>query len=96
MKDRSFRTYALHRRRDSGNVFCIVQAFFAKWGDSGVVDLNKELTELIILTASRTLMGNCPFPDLRLVRPLSTQLLFLNGNFVSRNVSQNFRAEART
>ena len=34
-----------------------VQAFFAKWDDEGVVDLKDELTELIILTASRTLMG---------------------------------------
>ena len=37
-----------------------MQEFFAKWGDEGVVDLNKELTELIILTASRTLMGEHP------------------------------------
>lgn len=35
------------------------QAFFAKWGDEGVVDLKDELAELIILTASRTLMGKC-------------------------------------
>lgn len=31
--------------------------FFGKWGESGVVDLGSELSELIILTASRTLMG---------------------------------------
>ena len=34
-----------------------VQAYFAKWGDSGEVDLSKAFAELIILTASRTLMG---------------------------------------
>mmetsp|Transcript_13108 Transcript_13108/g.15840 ORF Transcript_13108/g.15840 Transcript_13108/m.15840 type:complete len:491 (-) Transcript_13108:705-2177(-) len=36
------------------------EAFFAKKlaGDSGVVDLHELLSELIILTASRTLMGN--------------------------------------
>jgi sterol 14alpha-demethylase len=35
------------------------QAFFAKWDDEGTVDLKDELSELIILTASRTLMGEC-------------------------------------
>ena len=33
------------------------QAYFAKWGDEGVVDLQEKLSELVILTASRTLMG---------------------------------------
>lgn len=33
------------------------QAYFAAWGDEGVVDLKDALAELIILTASRTLMG---------------------------------------
>lgn len=31
--------------------------FFGRWGDEGVVDLKEQLSELIILTASRTLMG---------------------------------------
>lgn len=43
------------------NTACAVQAFFAKWGDEGVVDLQEELSDLIILTASRTLLGvHCP------------------------------------
>lgn len=33
------------------------QDFFAKWGDEGVVDLQEQLTDLIIITASRTLLG---------------------------------------
>ncbi|KAK9831328.1 hypothetical protein WJX81_002868 [Elliptochloris bilobata] len=33
------------------------EAYFAKWGDAGEVDLSKAFAELIILTASRTLMG---------------------------------------
>jgi sterol 14alpha-demethylase len=33
------------------------RAYFAQWGDEGVVDLKDALAELIILTASRTLMG---------------------------------------
>jgi len=34
-----------------------MQDFFAKWGDEGVVDLQEQLTDLIIITASRTLLG---------------------------------------
>ena len=38
--------------------FCAArQAYFAKWGDEGVVDLQEKLSELVILTASRTLLG---------------------------------------
>lgn len=33
------------------------EAFFGKWGAEGVVDLREQLSELIILTASRCLMG---------------------------------------
>ncbi|EIE21542.1 sterol 14 desaturase [Coccomyxa subellipsoidea C-169] len=33
------------------------QDYFAKWGDEGEVDFAKTFSELIILTASRTLMG---------------------------------------
>lgn len=33
------------------------EEFFGKWGDSGEVDLKEQLSELIVLTASRTLMG---------------------------------------
>jgi len=33
------------------------EMFFEKWGESGVVDLRNELSQLIILTASRCLMG---------------------------------------
>jgi len=37
------------------------EQFFANWGDEGEVDIRKELSELIILTASRCLMG----PEIR-------------------------------
>jgi sterol 14alpha-demethylase len=33
------------------------ESYFSKWGDTGVVDLGKSFGELIILTASRTLLG---------------------------------------
>ena len=33
------------------------EEYFAKWGDTGVVDLMEVFSELIILTASRTLLG---------------------------------------
>jgi hypothetical protein len=35
------------------------RSYFAGWGDEGVVDLKDALADLIILTASRTLMGAC-------------------------------------
>lgn len=38
-------------------VTTVLQDYFAKWPESGVVDLAHEFSELIILTASRTLMG---------------------------------------
>ena len=34
-----------------------MQEYFAKWPQEGVVDLSHEFAELIILTASRTLLG---------------------------------------
>eukprot|EP00741_Cyanophora_paradoxa_P025195 tig00000350_g24320.t1 len=37
------------------------EEFFRRWGDSGVVDLSDELSKLIILTATRCLMG----PEIR-------------------------------
>lgn len=33
------------------------EAFFSKWGERGTLDLKEQLSDLIILTASRTLMG---------------------------------------
>lgn len=36
---------------------CCVQDYFSKWGQEGTVDFGKTFSELIILTASRTLMG---------------------------------------
>ena len=33
------------------------QDYFSKWGDEGEVDLKEELSNLIILTASRCLLG---------------------------------------
>ena len=33
------------------------ETFFAEWGESGVVDIREQLSQLIILTASRVLMG---------------------------------------
>ncbi|KAF8390755.1 hypothetical protein HHK36_025282 [Tetracentron sinense] len=42
-------------------IFCLhpgtVQEYFSKWGESGEVDLKYELEHLIILTASRCLLG---------------------------------------
>lgn len=38
------------------------EAYFAKWGDEGVVDLMQAFSDLIILTASRTLLGEPPAP----------------------------------
>ena len=35
-----------------------MQNFFAKWGDEGVIDLKSELEHLIILTASKCLLGS--------------------------------------
>jgi len=42
---------------------CAEQDFFAKWGQEGTIDFAKIFSELIILTASRTLMGtdNTPY-----------------------------------
>jgi sterol 14-demethylase len=34
-----------------------VQAYFAKWPETGVVDLKKEFANLIAKTAARTLLG---------------------------------------
>ena len=34
-----------------------VQEFFDRWSSEGVVDFKEELSDLIILTASRTLLG---------------------------------------
>ena len=34
-----------------------LQDFFAKWGQEGTIDFARTFSELIILTASRTLMG---------------------------------------
>ena len=36
---------------------CPGQDFFSKWGQEGTIDFAKTFSELIILTASRTLMG---------------------------------------
>ena len=46
--------YGLPMHRSTQHV---PQKYFSKWGEEGVVDLNEELAELIILTATRTLMG---------------------------------------
>lgn len=35
----------------------VLQDYFSKWGDSGEVDLKNELEHLIIMTASRCLLG---------------------------------------
>jgi len=35
----------------------LLQAYFAKWPDSGVVDLKKEFANLVAKTAARTLLG---------------------------------------
>ena len=40
--------------------FACLQEFFANWRDEGVVNLIDVLSELIILTASRTLLGENP------------------------------------
>ena len=38
----------------------VMQDFFGRWGKEGVVNLIDEMSELIIMTASRTLMGAAP------------------------------------
>lgn len=34
-----------------------MQAYFSKWGETGVVDLKNEFSKLVALTAARTLLG---------------------------------------
>lgn len=36
-----------------------MQDYFAAWPQEGTVDLFEKIAELIIMTASRTLMGMC-------------------------------------
>eukprot|EP00976_Prorocentrum_cordatum_P105838 1194338-Prorocentrum_minimum.AAC.4 len=50
LKTKRMRTYV-------GMMVTEAEAFFEKWGDEGEVDLLQELSDLIILTASRCLMG---------------------------------------
>lgn len=55
-----FFTEALRKERLKGYVpqfRAEAEAFFAKWGDSGEVDLKDEFSRLIALTAARTLLG---------------------------------------
>lgn len=55
-----FFTEALRATKLKGYVDQMVveaEEFFSKWGDTGVVDLKYELEHLIILTASRCLLG---------------------------------------
>ncbi|TKW00933.1 hypothetical protein SEVIR_8G145600v4 [Setaria viridis] len=40
-----------------GQMVLEVEEYFSKWGESGTVDLKSELEQLIILTASRCLLG---------------------------------------
>eukprot|EP00244_Chara_vulgaris_P006008 TRINITY_DN23035_c0_g1_i1.p1 TRINITY_DN23035_c0_g1~~TRINITY_DN23035_c0_g1_i1.p1 ORF type:complete len:508 (-),score=80.12 TRINITY_DN23035_c0_g1_i1:9-1532(-) len=40
-----------------GDMVREAEAHFAKWGNEGVIDLKKDLADLIIATASRTLLG---------------------------------------
>ncbi|PKA64362.1 Obtusifoliol 14-alpha demethylase [Apostasia shenzhenica] len=42
---------------NSNTINYILQDYFSKWGESGTVDLKYELEHLIILTASRCLLG---------------------------------------
>ena len=35
----------------------LTQAYFSKWGQSGIVDFAEEFGNLITLTAARTLLG---------------------------------------
>lgn len=44
---------------------CPKQDFFSKWDQEGTIDFAKTFSELIILTASRTLMGVRSFSLLR-------------------------------
>ena len=55
--------YALSRAAEFDG--CTEQDFFSKWGQEGTIDFAKTFSELIILTASRTLMGtdSAPFYD---------------------------------
>ncbi|XBI97635.1 hypothetical protein VPH35_017973 [Triticum aestivum] len=45
-------------RRDVHSMVCIVEDYFAKWRQSGTVDLKHELGHLIVLIANRCLLGN--------------------------------------
>ncbi|XP_073365573.1 obtusifoliol 14-alpha demethylase [Aegilops tauschii subsp. strangulata] len=45
-------------RRDVQSMVCVVEDYFAKWGQSGTVDLKHELGHLIVLIANRCLLGN--------------------------------------
>lgn len=38
------------------------QEFFSRWSSKGIVDFKDELADLIILTASRTLLGVLVLP----------------------------------
>jgi hypothetical protein len=35
----------------------LLQSYFSRWGESGVVDLKDEFSKLVALTAARTLLG---------------------------------------
>ncbi len=39
--------------------FLLTQNYFAKWGETGIVDFAQEFANLIVLTAARTLLGEC-------------------------------------
>ncbi|XBI87496.1 hypothetical protein VPH35_025576 [Triticum aestivum] len=45
-------------RRDVHSMVCVVEDYFAKWGQNGTVDLKHELGHLIVLIANRCLLGN--------------------------------------
>ena len=46
-----------HMERHAGKIVNEAETFFAKWGESGELDLLEEFSQLIILTASRCLLG---------------------------------------
>lgn len=73
----------------------MVQDFFAKWGKEGIVDLKEQLTELIILTASRTLLGSL-LPRPFLSNPAKRSFPYLPRESRKRRRTLNLHMDWRT
>ena len=60
---------------------CPGQDFFSKWGQEGTIEFAKTFSELIILTASRTLMGRRSSPTAAEDHPMPCSHSSLVGAF---------------